>query len=49
MNLIKKMAAMTASNQMNIRTFFTNVLEMNGEMTCSDPSGMKWYLHSDAK
>ena len=37
MNSIKKMAAMTASNQMNIRTFFTNVLEMNGELTCSDP------------
>ena len=36
MESIKNMADKPAANLMNIRTFFTNVLEMNGEITCSD-------------
>ena len=37
MKSMNKMAAMTAVKRMNIQTLLTNVLEMSGELTCSDP------------
>jgi hypothetical protein len=37
MKSMNKMAAMTDVKRMNIQTLLTNVLEMCGELTCSDP------------